>query len=65
VFVQNVRILRYADQENAHLGYYQEVKKGLAEIYSKYDLIPPGDKGLNVCMCRDIYLQDYLSDKNN
>jgi hypothetical protein len=40
------------------LDYYQKVKNGLAEIYAKYGLIPPGAQGLNVCMCRDIYLQN-------
>lgn len=40
------------------LDYYQKVKEGFAKIYSKYGLIPPGAKGLNVCMCRDIYLQN-------
>jgi hypothetical protein len=39
------------------LDYYQEVKKGLARIYTQYGIIPPGANGLNVCMCRDIYLQ--------
>lgn len=37
------------------LGYYRKVRQGLESIYSKYDLAPPGAKGLNVCMCRDIY----------
>ncbi len=40
-----------------NLEYYQKVKSGLAQIYSKYGLVPPGAKGLNVCMCRDIYTQ--------
>ncbi len=40
------------------LGYYQKIKNGLSDIYCKYGLIPPGGKGLNVCMCRDIYLQN-------
>jgi hypothetical protein len=39
------------------LEYYQKVKNELARIYDQYGIIPPGDKGLNVCMCRDIYLQ--------
>ena len=39
------------------LDYYRKVEIGLAAIYSKYGIIPPGAKGLNVCMCRDIYMQ--------
>jgi hypothetical protein len=39
------------------LDYYQKVKLGLAAIYKKYGIVPPGGTGLNVCMCRDIYLQ--------
>ena len=39
------------------LQYYREVKQGLAEIYCRYGLVPPGGTGLNVCMCRDVYLQ--------
>ncbi len=39
------------------MEYYKKVEDGLAEIYSKYGVIPPGAKGLNVCMCRDIYMQ--------
>lgn len=50
------------------LEYYQKIKNGLADIYSKYGLVPPGAKGLNVCMCRDIYQQiskcaDYQNNK--
>jgi biotin synthase-related radical SAM superfamily protein len=45
------------------LEYYQKVKNGLADIYCKYDLVPPGAKGLNVCMCRDIYMQKIKTDK--
>jgi len=40
------------------LEYYQEVKTGLSDIYCKYELVPPGAQGLNVCMCRDIYLSN-------
>jgi hypothetical protein len=40
------------------MGYYQKVVAGLAGIYSKYGVIPPGGNGLNVCICRDIYLQN-------
>jgi hypothetical protein len=40
------------------LSYYRTVINGLSQIYRKYRLEPPGGTGLNVCMCRDIYLQD-------
>jgi len=40
------------------LPYYQEVKLGLAAIYNRYGLVPPGGAGLNVCMCKDIYNQE-------
>ncbi|MFC1925053.1 hypothetical protein ACFLXA_06800, partial [Chloroflexota bacterium] len=40
------------------LQYYKAVKRGFSEIYSKYGIEPPGGSGLNVCMCRDIWLQD-------
>jgi hypothetical protein len=49
------------------LGYYQKVKQELARIYYQYGIVPPGAKGLNVCMCRDIYLQsqkDMISNIN-
>jgi len=39
------------------LEYFQKVKKELGRIYKQYGIVPPGGKGLNVCMCRDIYLQ--------
>ncbi|HSW00605.1 MAG TPA: hypothetical protein VLI39_10565 [Sedimentisphaerales bacterium] len=35
--------------------FYRRVKEGLAEIYPKYGLEPPGSRGLNVCLCRDIW----------
>ena len=38
------------------LTFYQKVKCGLAKIYDQYGIIPPGGKGLNVCMCRDAWL---------
>ena len=38
------------------LGYYREVKVGLAAICEQYGIVPPGGTGLNVCMCRDVYL---------
>jgi hypothetical protein len=37
------------------LHYYRKVKEGLAEIYAKYRVEPPGSIGLNVCVCRDIW----------
>jgi hypothetical protein len=37
------------------LDFYRKIKDGLANIYTKYDIIPPGSTGLNVCMCRDIW----------
>jgi hypothetical protein len=37
------------------LDYYRKVKDGLAEIYAKYGIEPPGSTGLNVCLCRDIW----------
>jgi hypothetical protein len=36
--------------------YYQRVKIGLERIYERYGIVPPGGSGLNVCMCRDVYL---------
>ncbi len=39
------------------LAYYQTFKNELSRIYKKYGVIPPGGKGLNVCVDRDIYLQ--------
>jgi hypothetical protein len=43
------------------LEYYQKVKKGLSDIYCKYGLIPPGGNGLNVCMCRDIWMKNAIN----
>lgn len=40
------------------LEYYQAVKRGFSEIYHKYGIEPPGGFGLNVCICRDIWLQN-------
>jgi hypothetical protein len=39
------------------LDYYRKIKVGLASIYERHGIVPPGGTGLNVCMCRDIYLQ--------
>ncbi len=38
-----------------NLDYYRKIKKGLADIYSNYNIVPPGGVGLNVCVCRDIW----------
>ena len=38
------------------LEYYQTITRGLSELYCTYGIEPPGGKGLNVCMCRDIWL---------
>ena len=43
------------------LDYYRKVKTGLAEIYERHSIVPPGGTGLNVCMCRDIYRQQSVS----
>ena len=37
------------------VDYYRAVKEMLAELYVKYDLRPAGDRGLNVCIQRDIW----------
>jgi hypothetical protein len=37
------------------LDYFRRVKEMLAKLYCKYDLIPPGGCGLNVCIEHDIY----------
>jgi len=37
------------------LDYFRKVKEMLAELYTKYELIPAGGCGLNVCAGRDIY----------
>ena len=42
------------------LDYYRKVKAGLGEIYERHGIVPPGGRGLNVCMCRDIYHQRSL-----
>ncbi len=38
------------------LDYYRRFKVGLADIFRRYELEPPGGQGLNVCMCRDIQM---------
>jgi len=37
------------------LDYFRKVKEMLAELYVKYELIPAGECGLNVCVGRDVY----------
>ncbi|GHU64090.1 hypothetical protein FACS1894123_08210 [Bacteroidia bacterium] len=37
------------------LDYFRRVKEMLAELYCKYDLVPAGGCGLNVCIEKDIY----------
>ena len=37
------------------LDYYQKVKVGLAEIYEKYGIVPPGGAGFNVDIDKDIW----------
>jgi hypothetical protein len=37
------------------LDYYRRVKEGLAALYEKYHIEPPGSVGLNVCLCRDAW----------
>lgn len=37
------------------LAFYRAVKLGLARIYEKHGLEPPGGTGLNVCMCKDVH----------
>ena len=41
--------------ETPRLDYYRKVKEGLAEVYVKYGIEPPGSIGINVCVCRDIW----------
>lgn len=38
------------------LDYYRQVISAFKEIYEEFGIAPPGERGLNVCMCRDIYL---------
>jgi hypothetical protein len=36
------------------LDYYRKIRNGIAEIFGKYKIEPPGGFGFNVCICRDI-----------
>jgi DNA-binding transcriptional ArsR family regulator len=40
------------------LDYYRQARNGFAELFRSYKLQPPGASGLNVCMCRDLFLQE-------
>jgi len=37
------------------LEYYRHVLDGIAEIFDKYMIVPPGGTGYNVCLCRDTW----------
>lgn len=37
------------------LDYYRKVKEGLMQINCRYGVEPPGEKGFNVCLCRDAW----------
>ena len=37
------------------MDFYRKVKEGLADIYLKYGIEPPGGVGFNVCLCRDTW----------
>jgi len=37
------------------LDYYRHVRDGIAEIFYKYKIHPPGGTGFNVCLCRDAW----------
>jgi hypothetical protein len=37
------------------LDYYRRVRDGIAEIFCKYKIQPPGGTGFNVCLCRDAW----------
>jgi hypothetical protein len=37
------------------LEYYRRVRDGIAEIFYKYNIQPPGGTGFNVCLCRDAW----------
>ena len=39
----------------ADLAFFRKIKRGLAEIYDKYQCQPPGELGFNVCLCRDTW----------
>jgi len=37
------------------IDYYRKLRDGLAEIYIKHNIEPPGTAGFNVCLCRDTW----------
>jgi hypothetical protein len=38
------------------IDYYRRVREAFAEIYSRYQLVPPGvTAGAHVSMCRDVF----------
>jgi len=41
------------------LDYYRRARRGFAELFAKYKLVPPGASGLNVCLCRDLVLHHH------
>jgi hypothetical protein len=47
------------------LDYYRRIREGFAGLYKKFKLEPPGGTGLNVCMCRDIYLSSCKVNNGN
>jgi hypothetical protein len=49
------------------LDYYRRVRDGIAEIFDKYKIEPPGGIGFNVCLCRDVWncFSDILAGKTN
>lgn len=46
---------RYTGFEATDLGFYRQICTGLAEIYERHQCQPPGDRGFNVCLCRDTW----------
>jgi hypothetical protein len=52
------------------LEYYQRVKYGLAEIFDKYGIVPPGGAGFNVDIDKDIWMHrkevaEYVTAQNS
>ncbi len=39
----------------AYLAFFRKIKRGLAEIYDKYQCPPPGELRFNVCLCWDTW----------
>lgn len=42
-------------QKTPDLNYYRKIKQGLAVIYEKYGIVPPGDTALNSHIDRDVW----------